>query len=166
MNIFVGSLSFKTTEQELQNEFKAFGEVDSVKIVVDRETLKSRGFAFVTMPDQEQATAAIAGLNGKEINGFALKVNEARPRDARGPSRESRGDTNRGGGSGYGSESRSAGYGHNTGGNRFGWVNSNNKDSDIYDGKAGPSGGGRSRKGRGDGSRGTGGRPSGGRRSF
>ena len=52
MNIFVGNLSFKTTEQDLQKEFEAFGEVDSVKIIVDRETLKSRGFAFVTMPDQ------------------------------------------------------------------------------------------------------------------
>ena len=55
MNIFVGSLSFKTTENELQNEFEAFGEVDSVKIIMDHETLKSRGFAFVTMPDQDQA---------------------------------------------------------------------------------------------------------------
>jgi RNA recognition motif-containing protein len=164
MNIFVGSLSFKTTEQELQNEFKAFGEVDSVKIVLDRETLKSRGFAFVTMPNQDQATAAIAGLNGKEINGFALKVNEARPRDARGPSREHsgapRGDSNRSSGSGYGFGGTSGGYG-----NRFGGGNNNN-DSDIYDDKAGRSGGGRSRKGRGDGGRGSGGRPGGGRRSY
>ena len=89
MNIFVGSLSFKTTEEELQKEFEAFGEVDSVKIILDHETFKSRGFAFVTMPNQDQATAAIAALNGKEINGFALKVNEARPRESGGgPSRE------------------------------------------------------------------------------
>lgn len=79
MNIFVGSLSFKTTEHELQKEFEAFGEVDSVKIIMDHETLKSRGFAFVTMPNDDQATAAIAALNGKELNGFALKMNEARP---------------------------------------------------------------------------------------
>ena len=139
MNIFVGSLSFKTTEEELQNEFESFGEVDSVKIILDHETLKSRGFAFVTMPNQDQAMAAIAGLNGKEINGFALKVNEARPRDSRGaPSRERTelvtASSNRSG-SGYGFGSGSAGYGYTTG--RTGGVNNNN-DSDIYDTKAGP----------------------------
>ena len=89
MNIFVGSLSFKTTEEELQKEFEAFGEVGSVKIILDHETFKSRGFAFVTMPNQDQATAAIAALNGREMNGFALKVNEARPREpGGGPNRE------------------------------------------------------------------------------
>ena len=167
MNIFVGSLSFKTTEQELQNAFEAFGEVDSVKIIVDRETLKSRGFAFVTMPNNDQATAAIAGLNGKEINGFALKINEARPRDSRGgPSRErsgsANGDNNRSG-SGYGFGSRSAGNGYNR--DRTGGVNNNN-DGGIYDTKAGRSEGGRGRKGRGSGSRGSGGRSGGGRRSY
>lgn len=160
MNIFVGSLSFKTTEQELQSEFEAFGVVDSVKIVLDRETLKSRGFAFVSMPDQEQATAAISGLNGKEINGFTLKINEARPRDSRGgPSRERSGfggGHNDRSGSGYGFGGRSAGYGGVT----------NNNDSDIYDSKAGRSGGGRGRKGRGGGSRGPDGRSGGGRRSY
>ena len=60
MTIFVGNLSLRTTEQELLKEFESFGEVDSVKIITDRETLKSRGFAFVTMRDQAQATAAIA----------------------------------------------------------------------------------------------------------
>jgi RNA recognition motif-containing protein len=86
MDIFVGSLSFGTTGEELQKEFEAFGEVDSVKIILDRETLKSRGFAFVKMRSLEQANAAIAGLNGKELNGFRLKVNESRPRDSRGGS--------------------------------------------------------------------------------
>ena len=111
MNIFVGSLSFKTTEEELQKEFDAFGEVGSVKIILDRETFKSRGFAFVTMPNQDQATAAIAGLNGKEINGFALKVNEARPRDSQaGPPRERSG-------AGYGGGSRTgSGFGSTGGG--------------------------------------------------
>ncbi len=85
MDIFVGNLSFDTTEQELWNEFKAFGEIGSVKIITDPETSKSRGFAFVRMPVQEHANAAIIGLNGKVINGFALKVNEARPRGS-GPS--------------------------------------------------------------------------------
>jgi RNA recognition motif-containing protein len=167
MNIFVGSLSFKTTEEEIQKEFEAFGEVDSVKIILDHETLKSRGFAFVTMPNQDQATAAIAGLNGKEINGFALKINEARPRDSRGsPSRErsgvGNGDNNRSG-SPYGFRSGSAGYGYNK--DRTGGVNNNN-DSDIYDSKAGRSGGGRGRKGRGGAGRGSDGRSGGGRRSY
>ena len=167
MNIFVGSLSFKTTEEELQKEFEAFGEVDSVKIILDRETLKSRGFAFVTMPDQEQATAAIAGLNGKEINGFALKINEARPRDSRGGSNRERSGVGNGGnnrsGSDYGFGSRSAGYGYNR--DWTGGVNNNN-DSDIYDTKASRSGGGHGRKGRGSGSRGSGGRSGGSRRSY
>ncbi|HYA43606.1 MAG TPA: hypothetical protein VEF34_20065 [Syntrophobacteraceae bacterium] len=167
MNIFVGSLSFKTTEQELQNAFEAFGEVDSVKIIVDRETLKSRGFAFVTMPNDDQATAAIAGLNGKEINGFALKINEAKPRDSRGSPNRERSGVGSGGnnrsGSDYGFGSRSAGYGYNR--DRTGGVN-NKDDSDIYDSKAGRSGGGHGRKGRGGGSRGSGGRSGGGRRSY
>ena len=167
MNIFVGSLSFKTTEEEIQKEFEAFGEVDSVKIILDRETLKSRGFAFVTMPNQDQATAAIAGLNGKEINGFALKINEARPRDSRGgPSRERSGTGNghdNRSGPGYAFGSRSAGYGYNR--DRTGGVNDNDG-SGIYDTKAGRSGGGQGRKGRGGGSRGSGGRSGGGRRSY
>lgn len=166
MNIFVGSLSFKTTEQELQNEFQAFGEVDSVKIIVDHETLKSRGFAFVTMPDKDQATAAIAGLNGKEINGFALKINEARPRESRGgPSHERSGSgysNNNRGGSGFGSGSGPAGGGYSR--NRPSGV-ADSKDLDIYDTKGGRSGGGYGKKGRGGSGRGSGGRP-GGRRSY
>ena len=88
MNIFVGNLSFKTTEQELQREFEAFGEVGSVKIIIDHNTLKSRGFAFVEMRDRDQALTAIAGMNGKELAGQILKVNEAKPREAGGGQRE------------------------------------------------------------------------------
>ena len=106
MNIFVGNLSFKTTEEELQKEFEAFGEVDKVKIIMDQYTHKSRGFAFVEMPNQDQATAAIAGLNGKELAGQTLTVNEAKPRESRGG--QSRG---RSGGGGYGSGGRSGGGG-------------------------------------------------------
>lgn len=106
MNIFVGNLSFKTTEEELQREFEAFGEVDTVKIIMDQYTHKSRGFAFVEMPNQDQATAAIAGLNGKELAGQTLTVNEAKPRESRGG--QSRG---RSGGGGYGSGGRSGGGG-------------------------------------------------------
>ena len=67
MNIFVGNLSFRTTEQELQREFEAFGEVGSVKIITDHNTLKSRGFAFVEMRDRDQALAAMPGSIGKEL---------------------------------------------------------------------------------------------------
>ncbi len=157
MNIFVGSLSFKTTEERLQKEFAAFGEVDSVKIIIDRETLKSRGFAFVTMPNQEEATAAIAGMNGKEVDGFNLKVNEAKPREPRAPGQRS---------GGYGRNERSysspSSGGYGGGGNRYG--GGFDKDANIYDSKDGRSGGYGNRKGRGDGGRG--GRSGGGRRSY
>jgi RNA recognition motif-containing protein len=166
MNIFVGSLSFKTTEEELQKEFEAFGEVGSVKIILDHETLKSRGFAFVTMPNQDQAMAAIAALNGKMINGFALKVNEASPRESRGgPGREHSGagyaNSNRSG-SRLGSGTGSAGGGYNR--NRPS-VATDSRDLDIYDTKGNRSGGGHGKKGRGGGSHGSGGRSGGGRRS-
>ncbi len=164
MNIFVGSLSFKTTEEELQKEFETFGEVGSVKIILDRETLKSRGFAFVTMPNQEQATSAIAALNGREINGFALKVNEARPRESGGgQSRERSGAGYTSGnrtGSGFGSGSGSAGGGYKR--DRTSGV-ADVKDLDIYDTKGSRSGA-YGKKGRGGG-HGSGGRSGGGGRS-
>lgn len=166
MNIFVGSLSFKTTEEELQKEFNAFGEVGSVKIILDRETLKSRGFAFVTMPNQDQALAAIAALNGKEMNGFALKVNEARPPGSdRGPTRERSGAGYAGGnrtGSGFGSSSGPA-----SGSYRRNYASSatDTKDLEIYDTKDSRSGG-HGKKGRRGGSHGSGGRPGGGRSSY
>ena len=167
MNIFVGSLSFKTTEQELQKEFEAFGQVDSVKIILDQTTLKSRGFAFVTMPDQDQAMAAIAGLNGKELNGFALKVNEARPRESRGgqareSSRVGHANSNRGG-FGFASRPGAAGGGYDRSRTSDAL---NNRDLDIYDTKGGRSGGGHGKKGRG-GNRGSSGRSGGGgKRSY
>ncbi len=166
MNIFVGSLSFKTTEEEIQKEFEAFGEVNSVKIILDHETLKSRGFGFVTMPNQDQALAALAGLNGKEINGFAVKVNESRPREANGPNRERSGagySNNSRGGSGFGSGSGSAGGGYNR--NRTSGV-VDSKDLEIYDTKGGRSGGGYGKRGRGGSGHSSGGRSGGGRRSY
>jgi RNA recognition motif-containing protein len=84
MNICVGNLSLNTTEVELQREFEAFGEVDSVRVIEDRYTLRSLGYAFVEMRDRGQALAAIAGLNGKELAGQTLTVNEAKPRETRG----------------------------------------------------------------------------------
>jgi RNA recognition motif-containing protein len=81
MNIYVGNLSYGLSENELRDAFSAYGEVSSVKILMDRETGRSRGFAFVEMPNQREAEAAVAQLNGKDVGGRALRVNEARPRD-------------------------------------------------------------------------------------
>ena len=87
MNIYVGNLSFEETESSLETVFAAHGEVTSARIITDRETGRSRGFGFVEMGDQTQAQAAIAALNGKNVNGRDLTVNEARPREERGGSR-------------------------------------------------------------------------------
>ena len=83
MNIYVGKLSYTLDEAELREAFSAYGEVSSVKVLMDRETGRSRGFGFVEMPNQAEAEAAVAEINGKEIGGRALRVNEARPREAR-----------------------------------------------------------------------------------
>ena len=80
MNIYVGNLPFETTESDLRTEFEAYGSVSTVKIITDRETGRSRGFAFVEMDDDATARSAIEGLNGKDMMGRALRVNEAQPR--------------------------------------------------------------------------------------
>ena len=82
--IFVGNLSFNTTEGELRSMFEPFGGVESVLIVTDRNTGRSRGFAFVEMADNNAAEQAISALNGKEVGGRSLTVNEARPKMDRG----------------------------------------------------------------------------------
>ena len=86
-SLFVGNLSFQTTQSELTELFKAFGEVTRVQVATDRETGRARGFAFVEMPHDEEAAKAIAGLDGKPFAGRNLKVNEARPRAERTPTR-------------------------------------------------------------------------------
>lgn len=83
MNIYVGNLSYSMSEDELREAFAAHGEVSSVKILSDRETGRSRGFGFVEMPNASEGEKAIAQLNGKEVGGRALRVNEARPRERR-----------------------------------------------------------------------------------
>jgi len=83
MNIYVGNLSYGMSEDELRDAFGAFGEVSSVKILMDRETGRSRGFGFVEMPNKSEGETAIAQLNGKEVGGRALRINEARPREQR-----------------------------------------------------------------------------------
>ena len=81
MNIYVGNLSYGMSEDELRDAFGAFGAVSSVKILMDRETGRSRGFGFVEMPNKSEAETAIAQLNGKDLGGRALRINEARPRE-------------------------------------------------------------------------------------
>ncbi len=87
MNIYVGNLSWNSTEEGLQAAFEAFGEVTSASIVSDRETGRSRGFGFVEMSDDDAAKKAIEALNDQDMDGRTLRVNEARPREnnTRGP---------------------------------------------------------------------------------
>jgi RNA recognition motif-containing protein len=101
-NLFVGNMSFQTSETDLQELFKQFGQVTRVHVAMDRETGRARGFAFVEMPNDEEAARAIAALDGKEVNGRNLKVNEARPKTAGGGPRSS-GGPGGGGGRGRGS---------------------------------------------------------------
>jgi cold-inducible RNA-binding protein len=94
-NLFVGNMSFQTTESELRAMFEPFGQVSRVHIAMDRETGRARGFAFIEMPNDAEAAKAIAGLDGKEVGGRNLKVNEARPKTA------SSGPRGGGGGGGF-----------------------------------------------------------------
>ncbi|HEV2716661.1 MAG TPA: RNA-binding protein [Terriglobales bacterium] len=102
--LYVGNLAFQTTSQELQELFATAGTVESASVVEDRETGRSRGFGFVEMSTKEESAAAIDQFNGKEVNGRALKVNEAKPRE------------NRGGGGGRGFGGNRGGFGGNRGG--------------------------------------------------
>lgn len=104
MNIYIGNISRDLSEDELREAFAAYGQVSSVNIIKDKFTGEYRGFAFVEMPVKEEAESAISGLNGKELKGRALNVNEARPRT----------DDRRGGGGGRGGPHR----GGNGGGRR------------------------------------------------
>ncbi len=85
--LYVGNLSFNSSEDTVRQAFAAFGEVDSVHLVTDRDTGQPRGFGFVEMADESQAQAAIEGLNGSVLDGRSLNVNEARPRPERGANR-------------------------------------------------------------------------------
>jgi len=128
MNIYVGNLSNEVTEEDLKQAFEPFGEVESVKIIKDKYTNRSKGFGFVEMPSKAEGQSAIDDLNGKELKGKALNVNEARPRP------ESRG--------------RREGYGGGRGGQGGG--------RGGYDGGRGGQGGGRGGYGGGRGGRGRG----------
>lgn len=121
MNIYVGNLSRDVREEDLQETFKAFGEVESVSIVKDKFTGESRGFGFVEMPAKAEAQAAIAELNGKDLKGRPLTVNEAKPRTEGGPRGGGRPGGGRSGGGGYGGGGgRSGGGGGYGGGGKSG----------------------------------------------
>jgi len=115
--LFVGNLSFDTTENDLQDTFAAHGTVVQVDIPQDRMTNKPRGFGFVTMSSKQEADAAVTALNGSDLHGRALTVNEARPREER-----SGGGGGGGGRGGYGGSrggSGGGGRGYSGGGNRY-----------------------------------------------
>ncbi len=94
MNIYVGNLSFNVTEQDLRQAFEPFGKIASINLITDKYSGQSKGFGFIEMPEESEAKAAIQGLNGKELKGRTINVNEARPRTEGGRSGMSR----RGGG--------------------------------------------------------------------
>jgi len=101
MNIYVGNLPFSTSEDDLREMFEAFGEVSSAKIITDRLSGKSRGFGFVEMPNDGEARSALDQLNGKDMDGRALTVTEARPRESSGGGGGGGRGGRSGGGGGY-----------------------------------------------------------------
>ncbi len=109
-NIFVGNLSFNTNEDELRQAFEAYGQVDRVSIMTDRDTGRSRGFGFVEMASNEDGEKAIAALNGSQLGGRTINVNEARPKTERS-----------GGGGGGGGRDRGDRGGRGGGGHRDRW---------------------------------------------
>jgi cold-inducible RNA-binding protein len=109
MKLYVGNLSYTTTQDTLHEVFSSHGSVDEVAVITDRETGRPRGFAFVSMKNDQEARAAIEALNGAEVDGRTISVNEARPKS-----------DNRGGGGGYGGGGR-GGYGGGGGGRGGRW---------------------------------------------
>jgi|SRR5579864_1623840 cold-inducible RNA-binding protein len=105
-NLFVGNMSFQTTESDLRALFEPFGQITRIHIVTDRETGQPRGFAFVEMAKDDDAAKAMTALNGKEVAGRALRVNEAAPKPERGGLRGNSGFGPRGGGAKRGGSSR------------------------------------------------------------
>lgn len=122
VNIYVGNLPYSTTDNELQELFSPHGEVRKAQVIIDRETGRSRGFGFVEMADDQGAQAAITALNGQDMAGRKLVVNEAKPREARpaggGGGRGGWGGGGGGGGRSYGGGGGGGGY---SGGRGGGW---------------------------------------------
>ena len=153
MDIFVGSLSFKLKESELREAFEKFGEVSSAKIIIDKITRQSKGFGFVEMPDEEQAKLAISELNGVEMYGRPLVVNESQKKESTGgrPGGDSRprSDAPRSSaGSGFSRDKPSGGGGGYDGGKP---KSDFNRDRDRFGGRGGDfkKGGGGSKRGDG-----------------
>jgi RNA recognition motif-containing protein len=120
MNIFVANLHFGMDDEQLRNVFSEFGQVESAKIIVDKERNQSKGFGFVEMADENEGNFAIESLNGKEFDGRPMTVKKALPKEERSNSGAGRRDNNRrsgGGGNGYGGNSNG---GNSGAGNRFG----------------------------------------------
>jgi RNA recognition motif-containing protein len=107
MNIYVGNLPYSATDTDLRDAFSAFGTVESARVITDKFTGQAKGFGFVEMPNDEEARAAISGMDGKELGGRALRVNESQPKEQRS-------------GGGYGGGGRSGGGGYGGGGGRGG----------------------------------------------
>ena len=120
MNIYVGNLSNDVTDEDLRQEFEEFGQVASATVIKDKFSGESRGFGFVEMPSKEEASAAIEGLQERELKGRKINVNEARPRPTGGRGGARRGDSRRGGrgggGGGGGGGGRRGGRGNGYGG--------------------------------------------------
>jgi RNA recognition motif-containing protein len=120
MNIYVGNLPYTATDTDLREAFSAFGTVESARVITDKFTGQAKGFGFVEMPNDEEARAAIAGMDGKELNGRALRVNESQPKERSGGGGYG-GGGGRGGGGGYGGGGgRGGGGGYGGGGGRSG----------------------------------------------
>jgi len=125
MNIFVAKLNFSTQSEDLREAFEAYGTVDSAKVITDHFTGKSKGFAFVEMPDDNEALNAIEGLDNTDLDGNTIVVKKAEPRENRGGGGDRRGGggvggDRRGGGGGYGGDRRGGGGGYGGGGDRRG----------------------------------------------
>ena len=118
MEIYVGNLAYETTEAALTTEFGAYGSVDKASIIMDKFTGRSKGFAFVSMPNGGEANAAIEALNGKDVAGRPLTVNQARPREER---PYAGGGGGGGGGGGYGGGGGGGGYKPRSGGGGGGY---------------------------------------------
>ncbi len=151
--LYVGNLPYSVRDEDLQQSFGQFGSVTSAKVMMERDTGRSKGFGFVEMGNDAEAQAAIAGMNGQPLGGRSVVVNEARPMEARPPrSGGGFGGGSGGGGGGYGGGGGGGGYGGGGGGGRSGGGGSDGGFRSPYGG--GGAGGGRSGGGGGGGGRG------------
>jgi RNA recognition motif-containing protein len=115
--LYVGNLAYSVSDEDLQQQFSAFGQVQSAKVMMERDTGRSKGFGFVEMGSADEAQAAITGLHGQNVGGRDLTVNVARPMEARPP--RTGGGGYGGGGGGYGGGGDRGGYGGGGGGRRY-----------------------------------------------